>query len=102
MEDKLLTKKDLAERWQVTTKTIENYISDGILVTCKGIPAIRFSPQYIAEIEGVKLEKFSPLERRRMERELEELRLRVEKAEGVLARVNMIITEAVYLKVKDA
>jgi len=66
----LLTKKDLAEKWQVSEKSIDNWRQDGTLSVCKGVPVIRFSSQYIAELEGVKLEKFSPLERRRLEREL--------------------------------
>jgi DNA-binding XRE family transcriptional regulator len=70
--DKLLTQKDLAARWQVTEKAISNWRAEGTLTTCKGVPVIRFSEQYIAELEGLKIEKFSPLERRRIERELEE------------------------------
>jgi len=58
----LLTKKDLAEKWQVSEKSIDNWRQDGTVSACKGVPVIRFSPQYIAELEGVKLEKFSPLE----------------------------------------
>lgn len=95
---KLLTKKDVAERWQVSPQTIDNYIADKILVPIKGIPSVRFNPQYIAELEGTKLEKFSPLERRKLEREIDELKIRAEKAESALARANMIITEAIYIK----
>ena len=100
--DKLLTKKQLAERWQVTEKAIDNWRKEGILTPCKGIPAIRFSLQHIAELEGTKLEKFSPLERRKLERELDEWKARAEKAESVLARANVIIAEAIYLKAKEA
>jgi hypothetical protein len=71
--EKLLTKQDLADRWQVTVRTIENWMSDGIIASVKNIPSIRFNPAYIAELEGLKLEKFSPLERRKLERELEEV-----------------------------
>ncbi|KPU43018.1 chromosome-anchoring protein RacA [Oxobacter pfennigii] len=101
--DKLLTKKDLAERWQVSTKTIENWVKEGKLTPCRNIPGdMRFHPDYITELEGVKLDKFSPLERRKMEREIEELKVRLEKAEGALAKVSMISTEAVYFKLKEA
>lgn len=72
--NKLLTKKDLAERWQLDERTIDKYRADGIITSCQGIPAIRFTEQHIAELEGVKLEKFSPIERRRLEREIEELK----------------------------
>jgi len=72
--DKLLTKKELAERWQVTPKAIDDWRKRGILTPCKGIPAIRFSMQHIAELEGIKLERFSPLERRSLEDELEKVK----------------------------
>jgi hypothetical protein len=72
--EKLLTKKELAERWKVTEKAIDNWRKEGIITPCKGIPAIRFSLQHIIELEGTKLEKFSPLEKRRLEEENERLR----------------------------
>lgn len=72
--DKLLTRKELAERWQVTPKAIDDWRREGILTPCKGIPAIRFSLQHIQELEGVKPERFSPLEKRKLERELEEVK----------------------------
>lgn len=68
--DKLLTKKELAERWQVTETSIDNWRREKIITACKGVPSVRFSLQHITELEGVKVEKFSPLERRRLEREL--------------------------------
>ena len=72
--DKLLSQKDLAERWQVTEESIRNWRNQGIIQPVKGLPVIRFTMQHILELEGVKLEQFSPLLKRRMERELEELR----------------------------
>ena len=70
----LLTVKDLAKKWQVSEKTIREYINNGTLVPCKGIPSIRFSPKYIAELEGVQLEKFTQLERRKMQKEIQMLK----------------------------
>lgn len=74
MERRLLTQQDLADRWQVTVKSIENWRKEGVIQQAKGIPAIRFTPEHIAELEGVELNRFSPLERKRMEKELKELR----------------------------
>lgn len=74
MSNKLLTQKDLAERWQVTVKAIENWRKDGVITPVKGIPAIRFAPEYIAQLEGIKLERFSPLDKRRLELENERLK----------------------------
>jgi predicted site-specific integrase-resolvase len=50
--DKLLTKNDLAERWQISLSTVDSYIRDGVIVPVKGIKTIRFNPRYIEEIEG--------------------------------------------------
>lgn len=99
--EQLLTKKDLAKRWQVSLPTIDNYISDGIITPISNIPSIRFNPRYIAELEGVKLEKHSPLEWKRLERELEQWKIRAEKAENVIAQINVATTEVIYCRQKE-
>lgn len=95
--NKLLTQKDLAERWQVSVKAIESYRQQGIITPVEGIPSIRFNPQHIAELEGTKIERFSPLERRRMERELEGLRQENEKLKGILSNVLRDVSEVIKL-----
>lgn len=88
--DKLLTKKDLADRWQVSIGTINNYISDKIVQPVKDLPVIRFTEQHILELEGVKLDRMSPLERRRLENEIEGLRKENQKLKNT---VNRVLTE---------
>jgi DNA topoisomerase IA len=91
----LLTQSELAERWQVTEESIRKWRNEGIIQTAKGVPVIRFTMQHILELEGVKLEKFSPLLKRKMEQELEELReenQRLKKIIGnVLAETSQVI-----------
>ena len=87
MADKLLTKKDLAERWQVEERTIDNWRKEGIIQQVKGIPVIRFTEQHIFELEGVKLDRMSPLERKRLEFETDKLRLENEKLKGIISKV---------------
>lgn len=87
MEERLLTQKDLAERWQVDVSTITNWRKEGILQPCKGVPVIRFSESYIRELEGVKLEPVSPLRVRKLENELEEYKRKYEELKGVLANI---------------
>ena len=84
---KLLTQQDLAERWQVTTTTIRDYRLQGIISPVKGIPAIRFTEQHIAELEGVDLKKVSPLQVKRLERENDELKSENEKLKGIISNV---------------
>ena len=94
--EKLLTQQDLAERWQVTTETITNWRKEGVITPAKDIPAIRFTEQHILELEGVKLEKVSPLMYRRLEKEKEELeeenRRLKEIVRNVLVQVSPIIS----------
>jgi predicted site-specific integrase-resolvase len=101
--EQLLTKKNLAEHWQVTIQTIDSYIKDGLITPCNKVPCKgRFNPKYIAELDGVKLEKFSPLERRRLERELEFWKTKAEELERTITKLSMDITQAVYSMQKEA
>ena len=83
----LLTKKELAERWGCTTKYIDNLRAEGVISTVQGLPAPRFNIQHILEIEGTKVEAFSPLDRRRLERELKTLREENQQLKGVLSNI---------------
>lgn len=85
--DKLLTEQELADRWGVAKTSIANWRKEGIIQPAKGIPVIRFTMQHVLELEGVKLEQFSPLLKRRMERELEELRAENQKLKGIIANI---------------
>ncbi len=84
--EKLLTQQDLAERWQVSLKSIESYRQQGIITPVPKIPSIRFNPEQIAELEGTKLERFSPLERKKFEREIEALQKENEKLKNILSQ----------------
>lgn len=86
-EFKLLSVKELAKRWDKDESTIRRYISDGILTTCSRVPGNMFHPKYIAELEGFELERFSPLEKRRLERENEELRIKYENIKKILCNI---------------
>lgn len=85
--EQLFTQKDLAERWKLDVTTIKNYRESGIITPVKGIPAIRFTEQYILELEGVKLEKVSPLMYRRLEQEKNRLEEENKKLKGILTNV---------------
>ncbi|KEH96872.1 histidine kinase [Clostridium botulinum C/D str. BKT12695] len=98
MENKLLTQKDLAQRWQMSVKSIEEYRKAGIIPVVEGIPAIRFNIQTILELEGTKLERFSPIERRNMERELEKLKQENEQLKGILSKTLANLAPVLSLK----
>jgi predicted site-specific integrase-resolvase len=92
--DKLLTQQDLAERWQVDVSTITNWRKEGVLTQCKGIPAIRFNEQYILELEGVRLEKISPLMYKKLEKEYGRLEEENKKLKAVITNVLVEVTPA--------
>lgn len=86
--NKLLTQQNLADRWQVSVATIKNYREDGIIQPVKHLlPTIRFEINYIRELEGVKLEKISPLQFKRLERELQETKKENERLKGIISNV---------------
>lgn len=93
--DVLLTKKDLAARWQVTERTIDQYRENGIIVPIKNLPCIRFNQQYIEKIEGRIPEKIT-LRERKLERELEDWKRRALKAEGELLKFQGMLNTVVY------
>lgn len=88
-EKVLITKKELAERWGVTTKYIDDLRREGILQTVKGIPIIRFNIQYIKELEETKIEKYSPVEFRKLERELKETKEELKILKEILINISI-------------
>lgn len=84
----VLTKAELADRWNVDTRTIDKWEQNKIIQRIEGIPAPRYSIEDIQQIEGTKnLNQFSPLERRRLESELEKLKAENEKLRTVLSNI---------------
>ncbi|MDF2883805.1 MAG: transcription factor [Clostridiaceae bacterium] len=75
MEQTLLSRKELADRWNLTTRTIIEYEQTGIIKRVPKIQATRYALRQIEEIEnaGLELNPLSPVERRRLERCIEEL-----------------------------
>lgn len=71
--DKLLTKKDLAERWRVSTTTIDRWVDDGVISPVKGLPSKRFNLEHVLKLEGTEIGKLSPLERKRLLKEVKGL-----------------------------
>ncbi|WP_404988142.1 histidine kinase [Clostridium culturomicium] len=97
MEDMLLTVKDLSIKWQKDEKTIRKYIDEGVVKTCKGVPGVRFQPKHIAELEGVELDRFSPLERRKMQQRIDELEAIVKLQNEQLRKIAALGTESMMV-----
>lgn len=83
----VLTQQELAERWGVTVKTITEYRNEGIISPIKKIPAIRFALKDIQEIEGHRHEKFTLLDKKNLEKEMNELREENKRLKTVLSNI---------------
>ena len=101
MNDKLLTVRDLAERWQKTELTIRRYVADGILTPCKGVPGTMFAPAYIAKLEGIELERFSPLEKRRLENEINMYKKKYEDMKEIITNVLIEVSKIMKVPRED-
>lgn len=79
MENKpVLTLKDLAKRWNCSENSLRKRVNSGELKYIKQAPIYRFSLAYIQELEEADCDWMSPLERRRLEKEVEVEKQKVE------------------------
>lgn len=71
----LVNRRTLAERWDFdSTESIQNYEKRGILTRNPNFEAPRYYMEEVLKIETLKeINPLSPLERRRLERKIEEL-----------------------------
>ena len=73
MEQILLSRDDLATRWNTSVKSIQRYEEDGIITRVPKLPVPRYNINQILKLEGTELTPLSPIERRRMQNRIEEL-----------------------------
>lgn len=99
MDEILLSVKDLSVKWQKDEGTIRRYVKEGVLSPCKGVPGMMFHPRYIAQLEGVELERFSPLEKRKLENENEKLKREIEQLKIALREYHVISAKSLSLLV---
>ncbi|WP_252238264.1 histidine kinase [Clostridium sp. VAP51] len=97
MEEKLLSIKDLSARWQKDEGTIRRYVKEKILSPCNGVPGMMFHPKYIAELEGVKLEKHSVFEFRKLQKENTMLKQEVEESKKLLREYQVISAKSLSI-----
>ena len=77
MEQTLLTRKDLAERWGISTSTGDRRVREGLISPVDGHKTPQFNLFDVLKVEGTDTSKMSPFERRRLEREVQELEQKV-------------------------
>lgn len=104
MEQTLLSRKDLAKRWGVSTSTIDRRVRENLISPVDGYKTPQFNLFDVLKVEGTDTSKMSPFERKRLERDIEKLeeensRLKEEKERlrrqltNVVAGIMPVLTE---------
>ncbi len=93
MEQTLFSRKDLAERWGISTSTLDRRVREGVISPVKGMKTPQFSLESILKVEGV--DKLSPLERRRLEREIQSLQDEIKQLEEENRSIKRQLTNVV-------
>lgn len=94
MEEKLLSKKELAERWNISISTLDRRIREKAISPALTKP-IRFNLSDILKAEGTDASKLSPFERRRLERDIESLQKRILELEDENKSIKRQLTNVV-------
>ena len=96
----LLTIKDLADRWKVTERTIRKWIAENKLSICKDVPVPRFSESYIQKLEGTEIDKYSILEFKRLQKELESIKEENKQLKEILREYQVVSSKSLSYLVK--
>lgn len=94
MERALISRKTLAERWDYdSTRAIIDMEQEGIITRIPEISSPRYSMEEILRIEnlGKEANPLSPLERRRLEKEIEEKDKKIAMLEAKLNKVQLAL-----------
>jgi hypothetical protein len=83
----LLTRNELATRWKMSIDSIDEMRKNGVIKQVPRINCIRFNLQRIEEIEETKIERFSPLERKRLQNEIEILKTRIKSYDLIVSSI---------------
>ena len=89
----LLSRQSLAKRWDfASTKAIESYEAQGIITRVPNLPTPRYSLEEIERIEMVdKINHLSPIERKRLERRIEQLEVENAHLKNKLEGIRQVI-----------
>lgn len=68
---RLIGRESLAKRWDMKVSTVIKYENEGIITRVPGIPSPKYNIEEIMKVEGSEINPLSPLERRRLEREVD-------------------------------
>ena len=73
-EKVFFTKEELSDRWRCHPGTIDVYVRDGILKPCRNLPGWKVRVSDVLKLEETPMNPMSPLERRRLLRDIDRLK----------------------------
>lgn len=92
MSKTLFTRKDLMERWGVSYQSIINYENNGTLTRNPNFENPMYYLEEISKIESLhEVDPLSPLERRRLEKAIEEKDKKIEILEIKLNKIQLAL-----------
>lgn len=96
MSTRLFSIEELAERWHCHTRTISKYMAEGKISPCDNTPKVLFREDYIDQLElgGLKLDKMSSLERKKLENRIKELEEENKAKDSILIKLGMLGAES--------
>ncbi|GAA0115231.1 histidine kinase [Clostridium senegalense] len=83
---KLLTIDDLMKRWQVSRRTINTYMKNGIITKVPGLDCVRFNPKQIELVEG-KTEERKTWKQIELEEENNSLKAEIDRLNNIIGQV---------------
>lgn len=87
MEQTLISRKELAERWGITQMCVINYEESGVITRINGIPVPRYSLNEILKIEQTDISETSPLVVKQLKKRNKQLE---EENERLTEKLNLV------------
>lgn len=92
MEKTLFSRKDLMKRWGVSYQSIINYENNGTLTRNPNFENPMYYLEEVLKIESLnEIDPLSPLERRRLEKEIEEKDKKIAMLEAKLNQIKIAL-----------
>lgn len=98
MVEHLLTKEEVAQHFQVDKRTIDRWRVDGVLPACNIPGTVRFNPKDVAKLDGSDISPLSPIERKRLERELNSVTQERDYYKNILDEMSVLSAKAILKK----
>lgn len=95
MQQQLLSKKETAKELGISISTLDRRVKEGLLTPVKGHKTPKFNVYDVMKVAGTEVDRLSPFERRRLEREKSELEQRIVELEEENRSIKRQLTNVV-------